>query len=179
MLAIFWQKKAMESIAASESALTNAVSDLKEEKVRRMSLQTKHEGVAKSTKSPSKGRKMSRRNTTIGSPNSSSLFAEIEKYKKREKEGKGKAAPRKSEVRDSRELYQALRDIKSLKAERDGLVDIIDALTTENNAIALAKNNDKNTLPLHMVQMLEIMPWDERAAGFASAIDEVRKIYYK
>jgi len=68
----------------------------------------------------------------------------------------------------------AQREIKSLKAERDGLEDVINALTSDNKAIALAKaSNTKNTLSVEATRILEIMPWDKRAEELASVEEEV------
>ena len=75
------------------------------------------------------------------------------------------------------------REIKSLQTERDGLTDLIHALTSNNDAIAHAKMNSENStiepqhleraLPLHAIQLLEIMPWDKHAEEFISVAEEV------
>jgi len=66
-------------------------------------------------------------------------------------------------------------DILRLRTERGGLLDIIDALTSDNNAINLASENSPDTLPIHTVRCLEVMPWD--AQQYASIFDEVRNFY--
>jgi len=79
---------------------------------------------------------------------------------------------------------QSQHEITSLKAERDGLLDIINAMTNttddgereEGNAISFANKalmQDKPTLPLYVIQMMEAIPWDERARKHASFTEEV------
>jgi hypothetical protein len=52
----------------------------------------------------------------------------------------------------------SIKDYSSLKVERDGYLEVLDALTQDRPAFS--KNQ---TLPLHVVRLLEIIPWDPRA----------------
>jgi len=63
--------------------------------------------------------------------------------------------------------------ILSLRTEKDGLLDVIDALTSDNNAISLASKNSPGTLPIHTVRCLEVMPWDVQQ--YASVFEEVHE----
>lgn len=64
-------------------------------------------------------------------------------------------------------------EIKKIKIERDGYLDLVGALTTGVDAITLAANNAEGTLPLHIVRFLEIMPWDDRVQDYISVEEEV------
>ena len=66
------------------------------------------------------------------------------------------------------------RDRIRLETERDGFRELIDALTADNDAIATALRSPEDTLPLHIVRLLEIIPWDTRTKQYAKATEEVR-----
>jgi hypothetical protein len=69
------------------------------------------------------------------------------------------------------------RNVVSLQTERDGYKELIDALTSENKAISAARSSGPQiTLPIHVVRLLELMPWDTRAHHHATATEEVRHI---
>ena len=65
--------------------------------------------------------------------------------------------------------------IKQLSTERDGYLDLINALTSDNVAVTLSSQNSPGVLPLHIVRFLEIMPWDDRAQDYLSAEEEVHQ----
>lgn len=75
----------------------------------------------------------------------------------------------------SQQTMTTTRNMVSLQTERDGYRELIDALTAENKAIAAARTASRTTLPLHVVRLLEIMPWDMRANNHATATEEVRR----
>ena len=64
-------------------------------------------------------------------------------------------------------------ELTSVRTERDGFLDVIDALTSGNPAITLAARGTLGSLPLHIVRYLELMPWEKNAQDYASAFDEV------
>ena len=51
------------------------------------------------------------------------------------------------------------REFVAVKAERDGYLEIIDALTQDRPAFS----KKQQRLPLHVVRLLEVIPWDPRA----------------
>lgn len=68
------------------------------------------------------------------------------------------------------------RHALSLQAERDGYKELIEALTAESRAISVARTriaSQKTALPLHIVRLLEIMPWDTRAHQHTTVTEEV------
>jgi len=67
------------------------------------------------------------------------------------------------------------RHVVSLQAERDGYKELIEALTAENRAISAARTASQTTLPLHVVRLLEIMPWDTRAHQHTTVTEEVSR----
>ena len=62
----------------------------------------------------------------------------------------------------------SMRDYNTLKAERDGYLEIVDALTRDRPAFTF-----KQTLPLHVVRLLEVMPWDPRARAHLFGKEEI------
>lgn len=66
------------------------------------------------------------------------------------------------------------RELVAMETERDGYKELVHVLTADNDAIsATMKNTTARTLPLHVVRMLEIMPYDQRAVKCAKANEEV------
>jgi hypothetical protein len=61
--------------------------------------------------------------------------------------------------------------IRKLTTERNGYLDIIHTLVTDNHAIQYHENGtgSSSSLPLHAVRYLEIMPWDDRSSDFIQA----------
>lgn len=66
-------------------------------------------------------------------------------------------------------------EIIKISTERDGYLNLIDALTSDTDAVTLAAKNTKGTLPLHIVRFLEIMPEDDRAQDYISMHEEVHQ----
>jgi hypothetical protein len=64
-----------------------------------------------------------------------------------------------------------LRERIALETERDGYRQLVEALTADQPAIAAAMQHSQ--LPLHVIRLLEIMPYDLRAIQAAKALDEV------
>jgi hypothetical protein len=63
----------------------------------------------------------------------------------------------------------------ALQTERDGYKELLNALTADNDAITTAARapSTKTSLPLHIVRLLEIMPWHAQALEHASANEEI------
>ncbi len=60
------------------------------------------------------------------------------------------------------EMERMKNELITLRIENDGYLELIHALSPNNNAMVVALNDDSNTLPLQVIQLLELMPWDER-----------------
>lgn len=60
------------------------------------------------------------------------------------------------------------RDFMALKAEAAGYLEIVNALTQDRPAFSI-----KQKLPVHVVRMLEIIPWDPRARPHLFAQEQV------
>jgi hypothetical protein len=54
---------------------------------------------------------------------------------------------------------QTSREFLTLQAERDGYLDIVNALTQDRPAFS----KKQQRLPIHVVRLLEVIPWDPRA----------------
>ena len=63
------------------------------------------------------------------------------------------------------------KDWIALKTEKDGLVELLDALLSETPAFQAAKKT--TSLPMHALRLLEIMPWDSRARQHAIGKEEL------
>lgn len=63
------------------------------------------------------------------------------------------------------------KDWIALQTERDGLVELLDAILDEKPAFHAAGKS--SSLPLHAVRLLEIMPWDLRARQHAIGTEEL------
>ena len=74
------------------------------------------------------------------------------------------------------QMEQMRNELITLRCENEGYLEIISALTPNNDAILLCDDEGiSNSLPLHTVQLLEIMPWDER---FKSIVQE-NDVFYQ
>jgi hypothetical protein len=88
-------------------------------------------------------------------------------------------------VQPTPEAMRSGYEMSSLKAERDGLKQMIDALIDRNQqpgAVAAASASLAQkipTLPLHIIQMLETTPWDPRARRHTSYVEEVSHISHE
>ncbi len=68
-----------------------------------------------------------------------------------------------------------MHEIRKLSTERDGYLNLVDALTSDSEAITLASRKAEGTLPLHIVRLLEIMPWDDRSQDYISSQEVVHQ----
>jgi hypothetical protein len=99
---------------------------------------------------------------------------------------------RKNNKNSSSNNKSSIRDYTRLQAERDGYKQIVEALTQDRPAFSTAmaqddisssknkhskKNNgNSNTrrqLPIHIVRLLEVMPWDPRAQSYVFGHEQV------
>jgi hypothetical protein len=63
------------------------------------------------------------------------------------------------------------KDWIALQTEKDGLVELLDAILGDKPAFLAASK--LSSLPLHAVRLLEIMPWDPRARQHAIGMEEL------
>jgi len=63
------------------------------------------------------------------------------------------------------------KDFMALKTEKEGLLELLDALLSDTPAFQAA--NKTTSLPLHALRLLEIMPWDSRARQHAIGKEEL------
>ena len=63
------------------------------------------------------------------------------------------------------------KDLIALQTEKDGLVELLDAILGDKPAFHAAAKS--SSLPLHAVRLLEIMPWDPRARQHALGTEEL------
>mmetsp|Transcript_17162 Transcript_17162/g.35240 ORF Transcript_17162/g.35240 Transcript_17162/m.35240 type:complete len:583 (+) Transcript_17162:82-1830(+) len=82
--------------------------------------------------------------------------------------------------KSSKSSNTSVRDHILVKTERDGLKEILDALTKERPAFSTMSYNaqqkqkhQQQSLPIHIVRLLEVMPWDSRAQQYASGEERV------
>lgn len=76
----------------------------------------------------------------------------------------------------SDEIDKMRLELTTLRVENDGYLEIINAMTpaANNHALMLScKGNRTDTLSLEVVQMLELMPWDDRAHLYTRRCDRV------
>lgn len=102
------------------------------------------------------------------------LEAEVRKLKEKEKNLRHALAASAQEHESNKNVHVSKRELIAMRTERDGFKELIDALTADNDAVSVAMNSKETTLPLHIVRMLEIMPYDPRAVLGAKAEEEVR-----
>ncbi|KAL3941056.1 MAG: hypothetical protein SGARI_000721 [Bacillariaceae sp.] len=76
--------------------------------------------------------------------------------------------------KNSKSTKTSVRDYTQILAERDGYKEILDALTADRPALN-AKNNieEISSLPIHIVRLLEVMPWDPRVQQYIFGIEQV------
>ena len=69
--------------------------------------------------------------------------------------------------------------LTAMEAQVQGYQQLVDALTLGKPAIAAAEEEERKaprqrkTLPLHVVRLLEVLPWDPKAQQFIFAVEEV------
>jgi hypothetical protein len=74
------------------------------------------------------------------------------------------------------EIPVSMREFIAMQTERDGFKELVEALTADNDAVTVAMKSRETTLPLHVIRMLEIMPYDTRAVQSARAEEEVSRL---
>ncbi|KAG7370949.1 hypothetical protein IV203_019519 [Nitzschia inconspicua] len=89
--------------------------------------------------------------------------------------------------KNSKSTKTSVRDYTQIVTERDGYKEILDALTQDRPAFATAiqqenkvstqPNNNNNTnattLPIHIIRLLEVMPWDSRAQQYIFGLEQL------
>ncbi|KAG7344173.1 hypothetical protein IV203_022181 [Nitzschia inconspicua] len=88
--------------------------------------------------------------------------------------------------KNSKSTKTSVRDYTQIVTERDGYKEILDALTQDRPAFATAiqqenkvstqpNNNNTNatTLPIHIIRLLEVMPWDSRAQQYIFGLEQL------
>lgn len=81
-----------------------------------------------------------------------------------------------SKISQQQQMPVGKRELIAMQTERDGYKDLVDVLTADNDAISASISSRNRTLPLHIVRMLELMPYDPRAVQACKANEEVRVI---
>lgn len=82
--------------------------------------------------------------------------------------------------KNSKSTKTSARDYTQVVAERDGYKEILDALTEDRPAFATAAHQERNsphhnhsTLPIHIIRLLEVMPWDSRAQQYIFGMEQL------
>ena len=106
-----------------------------------------------------------------------------ERHKRAELEAKVRILEQEVHIqkkKNSKTSKATVRDYAVVKAERDGYKEILDALTQERPAFSTSsvKNQQTNanqppSLPVHIVRLLEVMPWDARAQQYTFGEEQV------
>jgi hypothetical protein len=74
--------------------------------------------------------------------------------------------------RNSKSTKTSIRDYTQLLTERDGYKEILDAITADRAALHNA-NDVATCLPIHIVRLLEVMPWDPRVQQYIFGTEQV------
>lgn len=81
--------------------------------------------------------------------------------------------------KNSKSTKASVKDYTQVVTERDGYKEILDALTEDRPAFATAiqqENNNRTnatTLPIHIIRLLEVMPWDSRAQQYIFGMEQL------
>jgi hypothetical protein len=86
--------------------------------------------------------------------------------------------------KNSKSTKTSVRDFTQIVTERDGYKEILDALTQDRPAFATAIQQEQNesqqsnrihatTLPIHIIRLLEVMPWDSRAQQYIFGMEQL------
>jgi hypothetical protein len=96
--------------------------------------------------------------------------------------------------KNSKSTKTSVRDYTQIVTERDGYKEILDALTEKRPAFATAalqekkigtsspqqqqhrnhnSNSNSSTLPIHIIRLLEVMPWDSRAKQYIFGMEQL------
>ncbi|KAL3893798.1 MAG: hypothetical protein SGARI_007943, partial [Bacillariaceae sp.] len=74
--------------------------------------------------------------------------------------------------KNSKSTKASVRDYTMIVTERDGYKEILDAITADRAALH-AKNDEASYLPVHIVRLLEVMPWDPRVQQYVFGTEQV------
>ena len=106
-----------------------------------------------------------------------------ERHKRAELEAKVRILEQELHVqkkKNSKSAKTSVRDYSLVKAERDGYKELLDAITQDRPAFSTysASNQQQRkrqpqSLPIHIVRLLEVMPWDSRAQQYTFGQEEV------
>lgn len=106
-----------------------------------------------------------------------------ERHKRAELEARVRVLEREVHIqrrKSSKSNKTSMREYALVKTERDGFKEILDALTQDRPAFSTSScSNQKNrlyqprSLPIHIVRLLEVMPWDSRAQQYAFGQEQV------
>ena len=82
--------------------------------------------------------------------------------------------------KNSKSSKTSVRDYTLVKTERDGYKEILDAITQDRPAFSTGScnssrqnQNSHQSLPIHIVRLLEVMPWDSRAQQYIFGEEQV------
>jgi hypothetical protein len=66
----------------------------------------------------------------------------------------------------------SVKDFITVLTERDGYKEILDALTQDRPAFT-QQVRSSSSLPIHIIRLLEVMPWDSRAQQYMFGLEQV------
>ena len=66
----------------------------------------------------------------------------------------------------------SVKDYTAILTERDGYKEILDALTQDRPAFS-EQARSSSSLPVHIIRLLEVMPWDSRAQQYLFGLEQV------
>lgn len=113
------------------------------------------------------------------------VLEELDKERHRRAELEAKVRVLEQEVhvqkkKNSKSSKATVREYSVVLAERDGYKEILDALTQERPAFSTSSasrlqtnDNQPPSLPIHIVRLLEVMPWDARAQQYTFGEEQV------
>ena len=74
--------------------------------------------------------------------------------------------------KNSKSSKTSVKDYALIKTERDGFKEILDVLTSDRPALSTS-SHQKHPLPMYVVRLLEVMPWDPRAQQYVTGQEQV------
>ena len=101
------------------------------------------------------------------------LEIEVRKLKDQQQQYQESLTAASAQAKETIDVPVSRREYIAMETERDGFKELVNALTADNDAVTVAMESKEKTLPLHVIRMLEIMPYDPRAVQSAKAEDEV------
>jgi len=108
-----------------------------------------------------------------------------ERHKRAELEAKVRVIEQELHIqrkKNSKSAKTSVRDYSLVKAERDGYKELLDALTLDRPAFSTSSMSSTpqrrgipqpQSLPIHIVRLLEVMPWDSRAQQYTFGQEQV------